>query len=95
VCYAGVCYLCYDIVSISRQKHSPFLVRQILFSRSICIRLLLERFLESQMWVRCDMRAKSRTQMKRRKQLLGLKVAQIGALRALATDGRHVEMCWM
>jgi len=55
---AGVCYLCYDIVSISRQKHSPFLVRQILFSRSICIRLLLERFLESQMWVRCDIASK-------------------------------------
>ena len=48
------------------------------------------------MWVRCDMlRAKSWTQMKRRKQLLGLKIAQIGAHRALATDGRHVEMCWM
>jgi hypothetical protein len=96
VCSAGVCYLCYDIVSISRQIISPFLVRQILFSRSICIRLLLQRFLESQMWVRCDMlRAKSWTQMKRRKQLLGLKIAQIGAHRALATDGRHVEMCWM
>jgi len=95
-CVMLVCVTCVTILSVS-------VVKNILLSLCVksCFRgqSALGCCLRDSWSHKCGcaviLRAKSRTQMKRRKQLLGLKVAQIGALRALATDGRHVEMCWM